>query len=232
MNLIFEGRLLKFGRKVKHLGHVLCCSDDIFDTDVVINDLKVRTNIIMSQFSFLDMDSRIKLFNTNCSSYYGSQLMNLQSSDMNKLDIAWRVCSRRILGVSSRTHCNLLPSLMSSLSPKYEISSRIHSFFRSGVEHHSKIIAFYFLNTYVNKESIMYKNLSYISGVLGIDVYQLSFHYQLVRNLKKKLKQICQCVEEWRVNVIRDLINFRENVSESPLDLNEISFMLELLCTQ
>ena len=76
MNLIFEGRLLKFGHKVKHLGHVLCCSDDIFDTDVVINDLKVRTNIIMSQFSFLDMDSRIKLINTNCSSYYGSQLMN------------------------------------------------------------------------------------------------------------------------------------------------------------
>ena len=120
---------LKMVRKVKHLGHTLSNTRYMFDIKPLISDMKTRTNVILSQFRFLSADSRIKIFNTNCTSFYGCNLTNLQMNDMKDLDRAWRVCSRRILGVHERTHCNLIPPLMSTLAPSLEIFKRMLSFF-------------------------------------------------------------------------------------------------------
>ena len=166
---------LEFVSKVKHLGHVLTNAKYIFDGHSMIADMKCRTNSILSNFRFLSVDARIKNFNANCSSYYGSQLIDLQNPFVSKLNVAWRVSSRRILGVNPRTHSNLLPSLMKSSPPVTEISGRIFSFFKNGLEHESEILSFYFTNCFILKESIMFRNLSLISYNTGISISNMLY---------------------------------------------------------
>ena len=59
--------------------------------------IEIRANIIMSNFSFIDTDSKIFIFNTNCHSFYGSELIDLKWQDIDKLDCTRRVGGRRVL---------------------------------------------------------------------------------------------------------------------------------------
>ena len=194
----------------------------------MISDIKTRTNVILANFKFLSLDSRIRIFNTNCTSFYGSNLSDLQSTAIRDLDKAWRVCSRRLLGVSERTHCNLIPSLMSTLSPSKEIMNRMLSFFKSGYAHSSKTITFYFKNCLLNKESIMYKNLSVMSQVLD-----LNFNHLLVvtkKEIKRKLMNIDESQEKWRVKFIKEAIDCKENFLHCNFNSIQLKTVLDSLC--
>ena len=230
--LRFCGAQLGAVNRVKHLGHVLTNTKYIFEESSMITDMKCRTNGILCNFRFLSMDSRVKIFNANCSSYYGSQLLDLQNPAVNRLNVAWRVSSRRILGVNPRTHSNLLPSLMKSLPPVTEISGRMFSFFKNGIEHESKIISFYFNNCFVLRESVMYRNMSFISYKTGIDVNNMLYGDTRVNDVKKLLRESHKYEEMWRINIIRELINCKEGVLESSYDRGEIGFVLDFLCIE
>ncbi len=80
ITFIDDIRLTIFGRKIrivleeKHLGHVLSSRGSLVNIDSVIKDMKVGTNIIINQFQFTSLTSKIQLFNSQCMSLYGSQL--------------------------------------------------------------------------------------------------------------------------------------------------------------
>ena len=198
----------------------------------MITDLKCRTNGILCNFSFLSVDARVKIFNANCSSFYGSQLINLQHPIVRKLNVAWRVSSRRILGISPRTHSNLLPPLMKSSPPVTEISGRVFSFFKNGIEHESKIISFYFTNCFVLKESIMYKNLAFISCNIGTNISNVLLGSSRVSDIKRLVRETDVYEEMWKINLIKELINCKENFLEGSYNENEINFTLDFLCVQ
>ena len=50
-------KALKIVDKAKHLGHILCNTRDIFDMKPMISDIKTRTNVILTNFKFLSLDS-------------------------------------------------------------------------------------------------------------------------------------------------------------------------------
>ena len=229
--LKFCGAQLRFVNQVKHLGHSLTNTKCIFDGNAMVTDVKCRTNGILCNFDCLSMDARVKVFNASCSSYYGSQLIYLQSPVMEKLNVAWRVSSRRILGVSPRTHSNLLPALMKSSPPVTEISGRIVSFFKNGIHHESKIISFYFTNCFVLKESVMFRNLSFISYNTRINVSNMLYKTR-IRDVKSYLKVTNRYEELWKIDLIKELITCKENNLESSFNKYEINFTLDFLCTE
>ena len=218
--------------KVKHLGHVLCNSDNIFDFSPMIYDIKSRTNGILSNFNFLSVDARIKIFNTNCTSYYGSQLINLNCQEIQKLNVAWRVSSRRILNVDRRTHSILLPPLMSGSPPITDISCRIASFFKNGIKHPSHNISFFFSNCFLLKDSIMFKNLSHISNETGFSIGNIVNDNLKTLHIKNQLKLKNKYDYLWKVDIIKELIDISEHNLYSSLDANEVAFTLNYLCRQ
>lgn len=230
MRLTLCNKELKFVNKVKHLGHTLCNNRDMFDFSYMLSDMKTRTNVIMSQFNFLTVDSRIKIFNTNCSSYYGSNLINLQSKDLTNLDRTWRVCSRRILNIPYRSHSNLIPSLMSTLQPSSEILTRMLTFYTNGYFHKSSIISFYFKNCFNNGESVMYRNLNFISYKLDENVNFLTFLKK--KFTKKKLALLNEPPECWKIPFIREVVDCMHSFESSILDFEEMKNILEFLCTE
>ena len=194
----------------------------------MISDIKTRTNVILTNFKFLSLDSRIRIFNTNCISYYGSNLSNQQSTTIRDLDRAWRVCSRRLLGVSERTHCNLIPSLMSTLSPSLEVLNRMLNFFTFGYGHPSEAVSFYFKNCLANRESIMYRNLSAMSQVLNLNLNHLMV--AMKREVKRKLYNLDESQEKWRLEFIKEVIDCKEHFLHCSFDNAQLKTILDSLC--
>ena len=64
-------------------------------------------NELMSQFKYCSMAVKLKLYESFCVNTYGIMLCNLDKA--NSTYVAWRKCTRRLLGVDPRTHSALLP---------------------------------------------------------------------------------------------------------------------------
>lgn len=77
--------------KEKHLGHVLssdyCSSNNLIDIDNAIMDMKIRTNVIKTQFKSVSGKARATLFNSQCLALYGFQLWRLDDRNIKKLCI-------------------------------------------------------------------------------------------------------------------------------------------------
>ena len=95
------------------------------------------------------------------------------SKNQNDLDRTWRVSCRKILKINSRSHCSLLPGLMSSPPPSNQIKIRVFSFYRKGFLSKDKFISSFFENCLLNEDSIMFRNIRKLSNELKLSRYEL-----------------------------------------------------------
>ena len=57
-----------------YLGNIFCTISDLLIVDHEVNDLCVRTNCLIVDFSSMDITTLSPLFNTYCANIYGSPL--------------------------------------------------------------------------------------------------------------------------------------------------------------
>ena len=139
------------------------------------------------------------------------------------------MCARRVLDINERTHCALIPPIMSTPSPSFEIGKRMLSFFISGYNHNSETISFYFKNCLIYKTSIIYKNLSILARHFDLYINQL---LSLSKNeIRKNVMDLEKYDEIWKVNIIKELLNCKQNMIFNNIDKFEIGFILDWLCT-
>ena len=228
-NLFFNNENIKNVSEVKHLGHNLLNKHYLLDLMPLIKDLKTKTNVILSNFHFLDFKSKIKIFNTNCSSFYGSVLTDLQSNKIDELDRAWRVCVRKVLNLNKRTHCNLLPYLINAMPPSLQIFTRIITFFIKGLKNESEFIYYVFRNCLVEKDSIMFNNLMHICTKLNLNIDNLLLFSK--NEIKKRIITIQNEVPNWKVVLIREILSWRDKNIYIQLTPGELEDILDFLCT-
>ena len=125
-DLKLDHNCIPYVKKIKYLGHNLHNKsiNNIFNLDHLVSDIKTRTNVILSHLKFSNFDSKIKIFNSNCNSFYGSVLSNQNDNSLEVLDRSWRVCCRRLLSFPSKAHCDIIPPLMGTLPPSKQINKR------------------------------------------------------------------------------------------------------------
>ena len=227
-NLFMNNENIRNVSEVEHLGHTLSDKTDYFDLMPLIKDLKTKTNVILSNFYFLDFNSKIKIFNTNCSSYYGSVLTNLQSNKIHDLDRAWRVCVRKLLNLNRRTHNNLLPNLINTRPPSLQFFTRIHSFITKGLKSDSDLIHYIFRNCLLEKESMMFNNLIHISAKLNMNIDSLLLISK--NQFKKRVIAIQDNVPDWKILLIKEILSWRDNSIFIQLSPDELEIILEFLC--
>ncbi len=117
------------------MGHIISARGSLINIEPVIKDMKVRTNVITHQFYSTAWQSKVELFNSQCMSFYGCQLWNLDDPRVDELSVAWRVCCRRLLALHPRTCSHLLPHIMNSIPVRRVIEKRMLHFFLSGLHH-------------------------------------------------------------------------------------------------
>jgi Reverse transcriptase (RNA-dependent DNA polymerase) len=99
-----------------HLGHMITaqCSDS---TDIIERkDCFVgQVNNMLCHFAKLDSLVKCRLFTAYCSSFYGSELWNLDNSEINSLCVAWRKGMRQVWGLPVDTSSNIVYLIADSI---------------------------------------------------------------------------------------------------------------------
>ena len=125
----------------KHLGHTI---NSKFDDSDDIEDRRIsfvgQVNSVLCFFGKLKSSTKLHLFNSYCTSFFGSELWDFNSSSIETLSIAWRKALRRIWSLPNMTHGYLLP-LVSSCLPLFDmLCLRYLSFVSSCMFHESELI--------------------------------------------------------------------------------------------
>ena len=228
VNISIAGCRIKNVKSEKHLGHVFKNCTNIIDFSEVVNDIKVRSNVIANQFKPIAWQGKATLFMSQCSSLYGCHLWSLDDNNIKDVYTAWHVSCRRALGLDARTRTYLLSHLLKSMSIKNIISHRMSSFFSNGIKHINPIIKSFFHNVLVSNSSCMLRN---INTILDNIKFKYSDFLLINQNeLKKEFKKT-ESESDWRVHIVEELLNIRDNQIECDLDRNETISMLKYIST-
>ena len=102
------------------------------------------------------------------------------------------------------------------------------SFFSNGIKHINPIIKSFFHNVLVSNSSCMLRN---INTILDNIKFKYSDFLLINQNeLKKEFKKT-EPESDWRVHIVEELLNIRDNQIECDLDRNETISMLKYIYT-
>ena len=223
VNIFLNGIKLENVTSYKHLGVEIIKHNTLIDFGPIIKDMKIKCNIIMKEFLSQTTQTRITLFNSHCLSLYGCPLWNLQSKEIENIQVNWRKCARYVLGVPPRTHNMIIPSLMKSNDILTIIQNRILNFCIKGLAHQNESVRSIFNQCIIENYSYFKKNINII-----LNKFDLTYHHLF---LKKHMNlQGVKC-ENWISNILTELLMMRDERSFNLLASNEIDFMIFTLCT-
>ena len=228
INICLNNKRLKISSNYCHLGIIFRKINGNVNIDInpAIKDIKVKANILNNEFRFLNFEPRVKLFNSHCLSLYGCPLWDLNNSEINKLEVAWRKSCRYMLGVSPRTRSKLLPGLMGTESVINIIHNRMINFYMVGLNHDNHIINTVFRNVLVGNFSYFKNN---INAILGLNRFNYNVLFQ---NVKIKFKYNSQEDIEWRIVLIKEILKMKEDYdTEFILSRTELQNILDAVCT-
>ena len=228
VNIIIAGCKIKNVKTEKHLGHTFQNSQNIINFDAIIKDIKVRSNIIVNQFRPISWQAKSTLFMSQCSSLYGCHLWNLDDNKIKELCTAWNVSSRNILGLDARTRTYLISPLMKAMPIRDIIMHRMLSFFLNGINHKSNVISYFFKNLLTSNSSVMLRNVNTILQKANIE-YKDIFHIN--KNFVKQKFKENTAQPDWRVNMVKELLDIRDKQLHSILEQNEVNIMLKHVST-
>ena len=95
--ILLNGDPLPWVREVKHLGNILQCENNM-KRDIAVKRGKFigKVNSLLQELHFAEPSVLIKLLKIYCTSFYGSNLWDIYSSDVDKLFRSWNVTIRNV----------------------------------------------------------------------------------------------------------------------------------------
>ena len=220
-----NGDKIEVVSSVVHLGHIL--HDNIYKYDInkCVSDFNRQSNIFLAKFKYASSHLRNFLFHKYCTSFYGTQILPMYEACFGELYKAWRMAVRRVWRVPWRTHCNLLPHMAGVMAPELWFVKRAINFANLAIN--SK-------NPYVKTVSNMGLFGSY--STFGGNVRWLQYKYSLdVKQIHKQWNEACK--DELHMSLIRqvaqikELCQMRDRYNNELLTREEISQIIEYLCT-
>ena len=223
-NIQINNQKIESFNEVKHLGFCLSNSKSFYNVKSTMNDFKARTNSIVTNFKYLDTNSRIALFNSQCMGLYGCSLWDLSTADIGRFEVTYRKCCRVILKISPRTHNILIPQLMTSKNFKCILEQRFLNFICDGIAHENLLISCVFRNSFMNNGTYLMKCINTILKKYNIEYIKIFGGKKIVLNDK--------CfAEEWKINLIKELLYLKDFRIFDVLSLQEINVILNQICT-
>ena len=86
---------------------------------------------MFSLFHYYNSKVKYRLFKSYCMSVYGSVLWDISSNGVNRFNVAWRKCVRKLFKLPYRTHLYLLPYICQDFNNNDQIKKRISNFIMS-----------------------------------------------------------------------------------------------------
>ena len=204
----------------RHLGHFIGADSSQLQIQQTVNQLYSNVNLLLAQFSSIDVDVKYKLFKSFCMSVYGSPLWNFGDSDCERFYVAWRKCIRRLLNLPSRTHCNLLNIICNDCPVDVQLHRRFLKFLKSCCTSNNTCIK-------LCSELVLHGSGSNVCDSLTYICSQYKIERQKVAEFNENLLADLDVTEEWKQKggLIRDLLAY--NIDRHDDDVNSL---IEELC--
>ena len=226
--IFMNGQMLNVNDSYKHLGIVLSnsCDKNLINFDSIINDMKVRCNVLKSEFFNQSYSVKTKLFNSHCMSLYGCPLWDIECENFKAIQVTWRKCCRSLLGLPNRTHNIIIPNLIQSPPIDEMISMRTMNFVINGLQNKNEIVKNIFRNSFLS-------NYSNLGKIINNCCKKLSVNYVNLFDVNMKKVKLDQKdnVEKWKIGFIIEILKIKDNCLESFLTKDELNAILYFLCT-
>ena len=225
----FNGIVIKSDATAAHLGSII--GYDVCEKRVQrsINDIIVHTNSIASVFFKADIDVKYKLFKCYSMSLYGCPLWDLTHKSVLHLFTTWRKCIRKISGLPSRTHCDLLPLICCDLPVPIQLYQRFMKFLHTALNSSNDCVKTCALLALNGSCSSACNNINHIAKMLNISKYKLVnqklnvIHNSLHKLHNPKVEDLITAAQ------VKDLL-FLSLVGHEHFSRAEFVIMLDYLC--
>ena len=155
---------------LKLLGNILD-SDNSMKTDSDMKRCKFigKIHSLNQEFGFASPEIKMKLLNIYTTSFYGSSLYRLYSSQCDKIYQAYNICVRNTFSVPRRTHKYLIETISQCIHPKVMICTRFVKFVNS-LNKCNKSGILLLINMVQNDNStVCGKNMATIANLCQVD---------------------------------------------------------------
>jgi exonuclease III len=227
------GKTLEWVKEALHLGNVLSVeSNDLADISNKKCKFYQSVNHLFAKFGSLQSEILCNLFNTYCTSYYGSQTWDLESSYIDSLFVAWNKASRRVWRLPTRCHTNLLPYIMGQLYITDQLISRFTKLYHTMRDNGNK------LTSYFARRGTQYANTHIGHNILFVyERHKVWLNKMDNHALNIILHNSTFCCNDKTVlhqtgHLIRELCNTRDGLNNDIyLNSNELTELIEELAT-
>jgi len=223
-NIDIQQRVIHLGRFIGDYQHV---SSNI---DKSINDLVRSLNYVMSNFGHCSSDVRNFLFQSYCTSFYGSPLWSLGDKYIERFYCTWRKCIRRVWNISHMTHCKYIPLLYGGQNIDVQLLYRFLSFYLTSYRSNNTIVLLC-SRLCETSNSTVALNRRKLLMKLNNDgsIFDSKYGMEFIRNKIKgddtnNINDICYG------NVIKEICLIRDGVIHTDIPISMLNILLTDLC--
>ena len=206
-----------------HLGHDLDSQNSDKYISNAISNLFVSFNSIMYNFHSARADLKYFLFKTYCMSVYGSQLWNYDSKYIAKFYVAWRKCCRRLLGLPYKTHSNLVHLICNDVDIDVQLHRRLLKFINSCVNSKNKKLCCTL--ALQGSGSNVSDSINFLASTYKFDKYNMP------SVIKCNIYGVHTAINIQNASVIKDFIAMREDIDIATIDKQNLTSIIDFLCT-
>ena len=212
-----------------HLGNILDDKIDGMAHDIIAKRGKyvAKNNELNQEFQHCHPDTKFQLNEIYNSSFYSSPLWDLFSRESNMLENSWNTSFRIMYNLSYKTHRYFVQSISGKMHIKKVLLKRFLGFLSQIKKSRKKLPAKLLKIIECDTRSTTGSNLRKIMLLLGkysiegISIKDLDF-FEFFPVLP---------VDEWKVGIVRELIEVRENnLDLENFTAQELEEILEYLC--
>ena len=235
VELNFDGECITNINKGIHLGHIIGPNVGRDVMQDASRTLIQNVNSVLHNFKFCSLDVKYKLFTSFCTSFYGSQIWNVDDKMMNCLYIAWRKSIRKLFNLPYTTHSLLLPIIANCRPIECQILSRIANFIKttlSSVNDNLTLIMNIVVNGNSSNTGQSFKHL-----LTRCNMSSNTFINTPISAIKVTLSDVLTPASMHQAggNFARELLYERERVGFNPISsdmsIEELTSMLTCVCT-
>lgn len=185
--LLLDGCPIKWKDQVKHLGNIVNNTlTDENDCSLKISSFNGSVNKLLGNYGGLQTHVLVKLFNSYCCSFYGSQMWTMNSPGFKRCCIQWNKAVRRILNLPYRTHTWLLGPLMRQRHIRFQFQIKFLRFIHQMLNSTNNVVSYVARVARFSSNTILGRNISYMRYK-----YDVNFNDRLHDNITRVSNTEC-----------------------------------------
>ena len=230
-----HGQIIPYVEKCIHLGNTLNSSSiEHAMLDSAIIDLNVKTNNLLSEFSFSESITLSRLFKSYCMNVYGSSLWRYNNhNNIERFCIAWRKAIRRLWKIPYRTHNALVYLINECNSISIILEKRCVKFLWNLLNSDNVLFRRICRYSIHNSNTTMRENIRYFTYKYNI-LYDDWFNNlnNIYIKINAHIHSMSNNDDVCTAGAIRELCEARDSGLPQFVNSNQLSSMIDLLCTK